>query len=74
MATSMLAAAALSFWRGVQPPEPEWGAILAAGKAYIQSEPRLVLIPSACIVLATLSITLVGDGLRDAFDPRQQVT
>ena len=75
MATSMLAAAALSFLGvGVQPPEPEWGAILAAGKAYIQSEPRLVLIPSACIVLATLSITLVGEGLRDAFDPRQQVT
>lgn len=74
MASSMLAATALSFLGvGIQPPDPEWGAILAAGKTYIQSQPRLVLIPSACIVLATLSITLVGDGLRDALDPKQQV-
>lgn len=74
MASSMLAATALSFLGvSIQPPDPEWDAILAAGKTYIQSQPQLVLIPSACIVLATLSITLVGDGLRDALDPKQQV-
>lgn len=67
MASSMLAAAGLSFIGvGIQPPNPEWGALLAEGRTYIQSEPRLVILPALCIIFATVAVTLIGDGIRDA--------
>ena len=55
---------------GIQPPNPEWGSMLASAKTYIWSYPYLITIPGICIVLAALSITLIGDGLRDALDPK----
>lgn len=71
MVSSMMAASGLSFLGiGVQPPTPEWGNILADGKGFVQSDPRMVVFPILCIVLATVSITLVGDGIRDALLPK----
>ncbi len=55
---------------GVQPPTPEWGAMLSAGKNYVTSYPHLLLFPGLAIGLTTLAINLMGDGLRDALDPR----
>lgn len=55
---------------GVQPPTPEWGAMLSAGKNYVTSFPHLLLFPGIAIGLATLAINLMGDGLRDALDPK----
>jgi peptide/nickel transport system permease protein len=71
IAGNMLSAAGLSFLGlGVKPPQPEWGTLLAEGKLYMRSNPYMIFIPGLCITLATLGITLTGDGLRDAFDPR----
>ena len=67
----ILTAASMSYLGlGIQPPNPEWGAMLASAKTYIWSYPYLITIPGICIVLAALSITLIGDGLRDALDPK----
>ena len=55
---------------GVQPPTPEWGAMLSAGKSYVTSFPHLLLFPGISIGLTTLAINLMGDGLRDALDPK----
>lgn len=55
---------------GIQPPTPEWGTMLAAYKEYITNMPYLVIIPGLAIVLTSMSINLLGDGLRDALDPR----
>ena len=55
---------------GVQPPTPEWGAMLSAGKSYVTSYPFLLLFPGLAIGLTTLAINLMGDGLRDAIDPK----
>lgn len=71
MANMILGAASLSFLGlGVQPPTPEWGSMLSAGKEYMQTQPRLIYIPGICIVLTALSVNLIGDGLRDALDPK----
>ena len=67
----ILTAASMSYLGlGIQPPDPEWGSMLASAKTYIWSYPYLITIPGICIVLAALSITLIGDGLRDALDPK----
>jgi peptide/nickel transport system permease protein len=67
----ILAAAALSFIGiGVKPPLPEWGAMLAAGRNYIKEYPYLTLIPGLCIMVIVLALNLLGDGLRDALDPK----
>ncbi|MDP3179185.1 MAG: ABC transporter permease subunit, partial [Spirochaetaceae bacterium] len=64
-------AAALSFLgMGIQPPRPEWGAMLADSSEYMIASPYLVIIPGMAILLAALSINLFGDGLRDALDPK----
>lgn len=64
-------AAALSFIGiGVQPPIPEWGALLAAGRDYIKEYAYLTLIPGLCIMVVVLALNLLGDGLRDALDPK----
>jgi ABC-type dipeptide/oligopeptide/nickel transport system permease subunit len=55
---------------GAQPPTPEWGVMLADSKAYIESAPWLVTWPGLCILSIVLSFNLLGDGLRDAFDPK----
>lgn len=55
---------------GVQPPTPEWGAMLSAGREYIRTYPHLVLFPGLFIFAISLFINLFGDGLRDALDPK----
>lgn len=67
----ILQAAGLSFLgMGVQPPAPEWGALLNSARDFMRTAPHLMLFPGIAIVLAALAFNLVGDGLRDAFDPR----
>ena len=71
VAAMILSAAALSFLgMGVQPPTPEWGAMLSDSKEYMRTNPYLMVFPGVAIVLAALSLNLLGDGLRDALDPR----
>jgi peptide/nickel transport system permease protein len=66
----ILAEAALSYLGlGVPPPEPSWGKMIAEGQPQLLLAPWQSLIPGACILLATLGFNLVGDGLRDYFDP-----
>ena len=55
---------------GVQPPNPEWGSMLASGRAFIRDAWHLTTLPGAAIVLTIIALTLVGDGLRDAIDSR----
>ncbi|GHD12242.1 ABC transporter permease [Tianweitania populi] len=65
--------AALSFiGLGVQPPAPSWGRMLADGRTYISGAWWIVTFPGLAIVLTVLSVNLVGDWLRDYFDPRQR--
>ena len=59
---------------GVQPPSPSWGTILNEGKEFLALAPWVSLFPGAAIVLAVLAFNIIGDGLRDALDPRTQVT
>ncbi len=71
MATTILAIASLSFiGLGVQPPTPEWGSMLSEAREFMRRFPYLVVSPGVSIVLAVLSLNLIGDGLRDALDPR----
>ncbi len=71
MATALLLASSLSFLGlGVQPPLPEWGAMLANGRSYLSTSPHVVLFPGLAIMLVTLGFNLLGDGLRDVLDPR----
>ncbi len=73
LATAILTASSLSFLGlGPQPPTPEWGAMLAAGRNFITTAPSLVLYPGLAIFLVALSFNLIGDGLRDALDPRSK--
>lgn len=67
----ILSAAGLSFiGMGIQPPSPEWGALLSAAQTYIFNCPYLLFFPGIFIVLSSLSFNLVGDGLTDALDPK----
>lgn len=69
--TSILTAAALSFiGLGAQPPSPEWGAMLADGRSYMGVADHLTLFPGIAIFLTVLGFNLLGDGLRDALDPK----
>ena len=69
--TSILTAAALSFiGLGAQPPSPEWGAMLADGRTYMGVADHLTLFPGLAIFLTVLGFNLLGDGLRDALDPK----
>jgi peptide/nickel transport system permease protein len=71
IATAILDAAALSFLGlGAQPPTPEWGVMLGEERNSVFNAPHLVLFPGLAIMLTVLSFNLVGDGLRDALDPR----
>ena len=55
---------------GVQPPRASWGSLIAEGQKYVRSEPHLVIFPAICIALALIGFTFLGDGLRDALDPK----
>ncbi len=71
VAGAILTAASLSFiGLGVQPPYPEWGAMLSTGRQFIRDYMQLVLYPGLCIMLTVFSLNMLGDGLRDALDPR----
>ncbi len=70
-AFSILTEAALSFLgAGVPPTSPSWGNMIAAAQEYMQGAAWLILAPGLCIVFTVLSLQMVGDGLRDALDPR----
>lgn len=69
--TAILNGAALSFMGlGAQPPLPEWGAMISEARSVLRDHPTLALYPGVCIMLTVLSFNLIGDGLRDALDPR----
>lgn len=71
MARSIMGASSLSYLGlGVQPPTPEWGAMLSAGKTYILDYPYMCLFPGLVIAITVLALNLMGDGLRDALDPK----
>jgi len=71
LATAILDAAGLSFLGlGAQPPTPEWGAMLSGGRELILSAPWVLTYPGVAIFVTVLAFNLLGDGLRDAFDPK----
>ncbi|MDX3974990.1 ABC transporter permease [Shinella sp.] len=71
--SAILSAAGLSFLGlGVQPPSPEWGAILASGRNYITKAPWILIFPGFAICLTVLSFNLIGDSVRDLVDPRRR--
>ena len=71
VAKMILLAAGLSFiGLGIQPPQPEWGYMLSEAREYMRDYPYLVVIPGIAIAISVFSINLIGDGLRDALDPR----
>jgi oligopeptide transport system permease protein len=55
---------------GVQPPRASWGSLIADGQKYVRGDPHLVVFPAICIALALVGFTFLGDGLRDALDPK----
>lgn len=71
IATAILDAAGLSFLGlGARPPTPEWGAMLGSGRGSVFTAPHIVFFPGIAIMLLVLGFNLLGDGLRDALDPR----
>lgn len=71
VAGAMISAAALSFLGlGAQPPDPEWGALLSEGRSYLRVAWWMTVFPGIAIMVTVLAINLLGDGLRDALDPR----
>ena len=71
VASAILNAAGLSFiGLGIQPPNPEWGAMLSGGRQYIRDFPHMTLYPGLAIMLTILALNFLGDGLRDALDPK----
>jgi peptide/nickel transport system permease protein len=71
IAWAILTASSLSFLGlGTQPPTPEWGVILSAGRGVLREAPWQTAFPGLMIMLTVLSVNLLGDGLRDALDPR----
>ncbi|WP_424952934.1 ABC transporter permease [Deinococcus sp.] len=73
IAEAVLAESTLSFLGlGVQPPTPSWGSMLNTARGYLQTAPWLALAPGVIIFLTVLAFNLLGDGLRDALDPRSR--
>ncbi len=71
LATTILAISGLSYiGLGIQAPTPEWGSMLSEARNHMREFPYLVIIPGIAIIVATISFNLVGDGLRDALDPK----
>ena len=70
----ILAEAGLSYvGLGAQPPTPSWGRMLAEAQTFVTLAPHVAVIPGLCIFLTVLGLNLLGDGLRDALDPRLKV-
>ena len=66
-----MAEAGLSFLGiGIRPPTPRWGSMIEKGRRYLQVYPHLALYPSIALALTVLAFNFLGDGLRDALDPR----
>jgi peptide/nickel transport system permease protein len=73
IATNVLFEAALSYLGvGVQPPTPSWGEMISEGQTFYRTAPWLVMYPGLAIMLTVLGFNLLGDGLRDALDPRRK--
>ena len=73
IATVIMAEAGLSFLGiGIRPPTPTWGGMITKGREYIRTEPHLVLYPSIVLGLTMIAFNFLGDGLRDALDPRMK--
>ena len=71
LGSSVLAGAGLSYiGLGAQPPTAEWGAMISDARNLLRSQPQLSLYPGLCIMVTVLAFNLLGDGLRDALDPR----
>jgi peptide/nickel transport system permease protein len=71
VASAILNTAGLSFiGLGIQPPTPEWGAMLSGARSYIRDYPYMTVFPGMAIMLTVLSLNFLGDGLRDALDPK----
>jgi peptide/nickel transport system permease protein len=74
VAQAILSAATLSFLGlGVQPPTPEWGAMLSDGRQFLRNAPHITIFPGLAIVVVVMALNLVGDALRDALDPKLKV-
>jgi len=72
IAAAILATSSLSFLGiGIKPPTPEWGNMLSAGREFLRNAPHITVIPGIFIIITILSINLMGDGLRDALDPKK---
>ncbi len=73
VATAILTASSMGFLGlGAQPPLPEWGAMLSDGRVYLRTAPHVATIPGLAIMFLVLGFNLLGDGLRDALDPRMK--
>lgn len=71
VAQAITLAAGLSFiGLGIQPPTPEWGAMLSGARQFMRQAPHLVIFPGLAIAITVLALNLMGDGLRDALDPK----
>ena len=71
IANTILTTASLSYiGLGIQPPTPEWGAMLSAAKKFIRDYPYMLIFPGLFIAITVLSLNMLGDGLRDALDPK----
>ena len=71
VASAILAESALSYLGyGIQPPTPSWGNMLQNAQTYLRQAPLLAILPGVLIALTVIGINFVGDGLRDALDPR----
>lgn len=74
IATTILTESALSFLSiGVQPPHASWGTVIEDGQALLYTRPLVAIVPGVMIVLTVLALNLLGDGVRDALDPRAKV-
>jgi peptide/nickel transport system permease protein len=70
LSTAILLEAALSYiGLGTQPPAPSWGTMLSEGRTFLETAPWMSIFPGLAIALTVLAFNLLGDGLRDAFDP-----
>ena len=73
VASAILSSASLSFiGLGIQPPYPEWGGMLSSARDYLRSSPYLSMFPGIAIVVTIIALNFIGDGLRDALDPKQK--
>lgn len=71
IANAIMTAACLSFLGlGIQPPSPEWGAMLSSGRVFIRDYWYMTVIPGVVLMLVVYALNVLGDGFRDAFDPR----